>query len=338
MTDINVGDAVLVIGDTDTADRAELLAEKAAEKGLRIAQTFAFHPGEAASHDDLTEVDEVVAALSRAIATRTDLWCPFPLQDLCREGHFRRLSLALQRHGLNLLMGPDLDPSPTEGGFHEVDAALRKEVQAVDALDNAALAAAGMRTLEAEIEAALADAPALPATAWEHDDLIHAWWVIPGKLLAGEYPGATRASKAARKLKALLAAGVDSFVNLTEAGEKSWGGTPMVPYHRGLPARHVRFPIPDTGVISDAGYDEILEHIRDEIAAGHVVYVHCWGGKGRTGTVVGAWLIDQDGLGYPEVLERMQQLRAGTRKAHHPVPDTREQAQVLKRRARAKGA
>lgn len=154
-----IGSAVLVIGDTDTADRAELLAEKAAEKGMQIAQTFAFDPGAAASHDDLTDVDEVVAALSRAIVTRRDLWCPFPLQDLCREQHFRRLSLALQRHGLNLLMGPDLAPCPTEGGYHEVDAALRKEVWAVDELDNAALASAGLRTLGAEIEAAFVDGP-----------------------------------------------------------------------------------------------------------------------------------------------------------------------------------
>ena len=92
-----------------------------------------------------------------AIVTRTDLWCPFPLQDLCREQHFRRLSLVLQRHGLNLLMGPDLTPCPTQGGYHEVDIALRKEVWAVDDLDHAALASAGLRTLGAEIEAALAD-------------------------------------------------------------------------------------------------------------------------------------------------------------------------------------
>ncbi len=160
MSEINVRHAVHVIGDSDTMERGELLAEKAAQKGVQIAQTFAFDPGAAASHDDLTEVDAVVAALSRAIVTRTDLWCPFPLQDLCREQHFRRLSLVLQRHGLNLLMGPDLSPCPTEGGYHEVDAALRKEVWAVDDLDNAALASAGLRTLGAEIEAALADTSA----------------------------------------------------------------------------------------------------------------------------------------------------------------------------------
>lgn len=179
---------------------------------------------------------------------------------------------------------------------------------------------------------------------WEHDDLVHAWWVIPGRLLAGEYPGAKEPEKTARKLKTLRDAGVDSFVDLTEAGEKTWGGAPMVPYADQLssgelsggdaPATHVRFPIPDTSVIDDAGYDRILAHIRAELDAGRVVYVHCWGGKGRTGTVVGAWLIADEGVGYPEVLDRMQELRRGTRKSHESVPDTAKQEAVLECRAR----
>ena len=155
MTEIHTSHDVLVLGDRDTLDRGDMLAEKAAEQGAVIIQTYAFDPGEAAAQDDLTEIDAVVAALSRAIATNADIWLPFPLQDLCREQHFRRLSLALQRHGLNLLMGPELAPSPTEGGYSAVDAALREEVRAVDQLDFAALAAAGVRTLGIEIEMAL---------------------------------------------------------------------------------------------------------------------------------------------------------------------------------------
>jgi len=155
MKETETGHDVIVVGDSDTAERAEMLAEKAAEKGVQITQTFAFEPGAAAAQDDLVDVEEVVAALSRAIATGTDIWCPFPLQDLSREQHWRRLSLALQRHGLNLLFGPELAASPTEGGYNEIDAALRKEVRAVDELDYAALASAGMSTLGAEIEAAL---------------------------------------------------------------------------------------------------------------------------------------------------------------------------------------
>jgi len=138
---------------------------------------------------------------------------------------------------------------------------------------------------------------AMNQPTWEHDDLVHGYWVIPGRLLATEY-------------------------------------SPMVPYEALLGGlNYRRLAIPDQGVIADEGYDEILGHIRAELDAGRVVLLHCWGGKGRTGTVVGSWLIDTEGRGYPEVIDRMQELRAGSRKAGHPVPDTEEQRRVLRRRA-----
>ena len=172
---------------------------------------------------------------------------------------------------------------------------------------------------------------------WDHDALIHAYWVRRGALLAGEYPGSPNDDKARRKIAALIDAGVTSFVDLTEAGEPAGGGQPMLPYDHLLPAevRYRRFPIPDCGVIDDDGYDEILAYIDSEIAGGAGVFVHCWGGKGRTGTVVGSWLIDNDGVEFPDVLHRMQELRRGTKKAHQSVPDTPEQHRVLRRRAQA---
>jgi hypothetical protein len=54
--------------------------------------------------------------------------------------------LVLQRHGLDLLVGDDLWPVPNVGGMNEIDHALRREVQSVDVLDRAALAAAGIGT------------------------------------------------------------------------------------------------------------------------------------------------------------------------------------------------
>ncbi|MBU3750720.1 MAG: serine/threonine protein phosphatase [Mycobacterium sp.] len=171
--------------------------------------------------------------------------------------------------------------------------------------------------------------------SWEHDDIVHGYWIVPGRFLATEYPGHKTVEKATRKLAVLTGAGVNSFVDLTEAGERTWDGSPMVPYDGLLPegVHYRRFAIPDTSVIADDGYDEILDHIRAELGAGRVVVTHCWGGKGRTGTVVGAFLIDTEGRGYPEVIDRMQDLRAGSSKAHHPVPDTEEQHRVLRRRA-----
>jgi len=175
--------------------------------------------------------------------------------------------------------------------------------------------------------------------SWEHDSVVHGYWVARGRLLATEYPGAKDEEKARRKLRVLLDAGVTSFVDLTEAGERTWGGATMVPYSGwlGPGIAYERFAIPDTSVIADTGYDLILDHIQAELDAGRVVNVHCWGGKGRTGTVVGSWLIDNEGVGYPAVIDRMQELRRGTSKADHPVPDTEEQCNVLLRRAKRKG-
>lgn len=155
MTDIN--HSVYVLGDVDTSQRLDVLAATAAEHGAVIGQAFAFAPGEASGADDLSTVDAVVEALGRAIAARRDVWLPF-WQDVCREQHLRALSLTLQRHGLNLLIGPELMPCPVDGGLNPIDAALRHEVKAVYALDDAAMAAAGVPSLGAEIEAVLATA------------------------------------------------------------------------------------------------------------------------------------------------------------------------------------
>ena len=54
--------------------------------------------------------------------------------------------------------------------------------------------------------------------------------------------------------------------------------------------------------------------------------------------MVGAWLIDNEGRGYPQVIDRMQELRRGSSKAAHPVPDTEEQHDVLRRRAQRRAA
>ena len=80
------------------------------------------------------------------------------------------------------------------------------------------------------------------------------------------------------------------------------------------------------------GYDKILDYIQSEIDAGKIVYVHCWGGKGRTCTVIGSRLID-GGLDYDAAIAELRRLRSGTKKAHHEVPDTLAQYQVLRDRA-----
>lgn len=165
---------VVVLGDRDTLARSEMLEKQASQHGAAIVESHAFSPGEARSHDSLHEVAAVVDALRRAIEIRADIWVPFPMEDLTREQHIRRLDLALERHGLDLLLGQHLAPC-AERGVNVMDYALRVEVHAVDDLDRAALAAAGLRTLAEEIEIALVetakDFPEAPADGQETPDL-----------------------------------------------------------------------------------------------------------------------------------------------------------------------
>lgn len=123
-----------------------------------------------------------------------------------------------------------------------------------------------------------------------------------------------------------------SFVDLTGAADK------LGSYADALPAngrvRYCSFPIPDMGVIDQRGYDSIVGHIRAEMDRGEVVYVHCWGGMGRTSTVVGAFLIDTEGLDYDGAVARIAELRAGTRKAQLRCPQSVSQHDALRARAR----
>ncbi|OBI45645.1 hypothetical protein A5707_01715 [Mycobacterium kyorinense] len=154
------GSRVVLLGDHDTVQHRDELTAFAAQQNCVIADAFGFAEGAATSTEDLTEVEAVVSALGCAIAGRMDVWVPFLCPDLGREQHWRRLGLVLQRHGLNLRFGRQLGSFPTTGGYSEIDFALRREVQVVDELDHAALAAVGAESLGREIELALVAAGA----------------------------------------------------------------------------------------------------------------------------------------------------------------------------------
>lgn len=177
-----------------------------------------------------------------------------------------------------------------------------------------------------------------PATEdlWNLDSLVHAWWVEPGQLLAGEYPGHRDPEQAALKVSVLVDAGIRTFVDLTTPEDR------LAPYQelvaqiaeqRSLQLTHVAFPIPDLSVSDHSHYDDILRVISAETSSGRPVFIHCWGGVGRTGTVIGCWLVDA-GISGDEALARLRNLRSGTCKADRPCPETRDQTELIRRRGR----
>lgn len=193
-----------------------------------------------------------------------------------------------------LAEGPDATPTPAErastGGsttpegdttagaarpIHRPDDAVRHTMECSPRADTS--------------DADRSDVPPLP--------IANAYRVPGTRLVAGEYPGSppsnpTRDLEA--KLGACLDAGITVFVDLTGAPD------PLAPYaptltalaeRRGVQVTHERLTIRDMGVCDEAHMCRVLDTIDHHLAAGRTVYVHCWGGVGRTGTVVGCWLV-----------------------------------------------
>lgn len=157
--------------------------------------------------------------------------------------------------------------------------------------------------------------------------LPNTYWVIPGRLLAGEYPGGDDDTEARRRLGRLREAGVDSYVDLTEEGE-------LPSYRHLLPkqADYLRCAIADTRVPNNVEQtQELLAAIRAALARERRVYVHCRAGIGRTGLVIGCFLADEESNGRTalKILNRLW--RQSERAAVWPkVPQTAEQADYVR--------
>lgn len=173
-----------------------------------------------------------------------------------------------------------------------------------------------------------------PDHRWSADAFVHGYWVEPGRILAGEYPGDLAPAKATSKVNLLIDHGIRTFIDLTNDPHlKPYTGiVEQAATTRNLDLVHLRCPIPDMGVLDPAGYDAIVTTIKDRVEHGGV-YVHCWGGIGRTATVVGCLLVD-DGYDADAALARIDELRAVTRKAHMPAPQSDAQIRVVRDRAK----
>jgi protein-tyrosine phosphatase len=158
------------------------------------------------------------------------------------------------------------------------------------------------------------------------------YWLIPGKLLAGEYPGTYIETETREKLTKFLNAGIRTFIDLTE--ERELAGYAHIlqalSAERGLATRHIRQSIRDYGTPRERTQMlDILETIRKEIAAGRPDYDQCWGGIGRTGTVVGCWLVEE-GLTGDEALLRIAELRRATPDGHLRSPESDDQCRYVR--------
>ena len=157
------------------------------------------------------------------------------------------------------------------------------------------------------------------------------YWVIPGSFLAGEYPASHYLEERTRsRLRGLLDAGVNLVIDLTEVNELSSYDDLLQEQADGLgvEVEHQRMSIRDLSVPAEQKLGEILNFLDDALVKGKVVYVHCYGGIGRTGTVVGCYLV-RHGLSGEKALEEIQRLRQGIAGAWMRSPETDAQQEMV---------
>ena len=150
------------------------------------------------------------------------------------------------------------------------------------------------------------------------------YWVEADKLLAGEYPYNPGSKNPLEYLDSLINNGVQVFINLTEEDELTHYQNLLAEF---LPNQieHFRFEIPDYSVPTKAEMKSILNLIDQKIAEGKKVYIHCYAGIGRTGTVVGCWLSRHGHPGKEALAELKQRWQKNDLRQWVSSPETEEQ-------------
>jgi hypothetical protein len=169
-------------------------------------------------------------------------------------------------------------------------------------------------------------------TEQKNRPILESYWVVPGRLLAGEYPAQFNEEVTRKRLDALIEAGFDLFIDLTRPNE-TWS------YHQtlreeaeahGVKATPLPFPIGDFGVPTPEQMNSILDAIDEGLQAGRKIYLHCLGGIGRTGTTVGCYLVRQGKSGADALSQLSDWWRSVPKSRYHRrSPETAAQVDFI---------
>jgi len=135
-------------------------------------------------------------------------------------------------------------------------------------------------------------------------------WVVKGKLIAGAFPGFLEDDKNEDSLTQLLNSGVTTFACLQkeydpDTSEEAWRNNyGLRPYFKDVEkmiqnkeqypkltttienATFVHEKIRDCDITDDTTTLRLAKKLVKAIYEGEVIYLHCWGGHGRTGIIV----------------------------------------------------
>ena len=146
-------------------------------------------------------------------------------------------------------------------------------------------------------------------------------WIEEGQLAAMARPGRQRSLD--EDLAFLQSAGIRTLVSLTEE-----------PVPEEALARHgmtgLHLPVEDFTPPTLEQMDRFLKEVEDARVEGRGVGIHCTAGKGRTGTMLAAYLVTR-GLSSTDAVDEIRRLRPGS-------VETPEQEERVAEFARVRGA
>ncbi len=160
--------------------------------------------------------------------------------------------------------------------------------------------------------------------------ILDSYWVVTGRLRAGEYPSTTNIDKARRRLRWLLEEGTSLVIDLTEEGETK-------PYARFLHEEadkldklvlYKRMELKDFSTPPIEKIIHILDVIDLGLNNGQNIYLHCLGGTGRTGMIVGCFLA-RHGVPGEDALKLINQWRKRTPNGGKQSPETDDQRRMI---------
>ena len=157
------------------------------------------------------------------------------------------------------------------------------------------------------------------------------YWVYPNRLIAGEIPAASNNKETKKKLQGLINMKVSIIINLMETEEKDKKNQYFFDYSTSVKdsIETIRIPIKDLSVPTTSTMQKILDTIDKYSRQNKIVYVHCWGGVGRTGTVVGCFLKRHGLANNSNVFDKINELKKDTSIAPRNSPETIEQMEFV---------
>ncbi len=162
--------------------------------------------------------------------------------------------------------------------------------------------------------------------------LPNSYWLEPGRILCGEYPGGRDGDETRERLRRLLDVGIDCFFDLTESGEREPYEGVLSKVSSGAPVVYRRLPIPDHGLPHSAEYmQEILDALDAALGDGRCIYLHCRAGIGRTNLVAGCWFASEVSNGAGALSRLNERWRDSARSSSWPtVPETDAQCDFVR--------